>query len=260
MGGNQRIKNVAAQSSPQLPVARSRFVCSPSLPAYPRSPTPTSFPSKPPPKPAIPALHDPHTPSPSHRGRRRLGAVGAAVRRRRNPAMESSPAPYVDKSHFYAMIEYSINGKRAHRRRRPPKPSPHCSSPCLSLTASLSSFSIPPANPGSLESDLVQAIQDGDVDNLKGEYVRPARLVYLRAAATTSVQRGCCFATAARRCACLPACEALVACSLAGVHDLARTIIMIVSLSHTFLRGVFCCISRLFLLVSFTPMVLLTLQ
>ncbi|KAM0884681.1 hypothetical protein ACQ4PT_030823 [Festuca glaucescens] len=47
--------------------------------------------------------------------------------------MESSPAPSVDKSHFYAMIEYSIN-----------------------------------ANPGSLESDLVQAIQDGDVDDLKG--------------------------------------------------------------------------------------------
>ncbi|KAM0884680.1 hypothetical protein ACQ4PT_030823 [Festuca glaucescens] len=46
--------------------------------------------------------------------------------------MESSPAPSVDKSHFYAMIEYSIN-----------------------------------ANPGSLESDLVQAIQDGDVDDLK---------------------------------------------------------------------------------------------
>ncbi|XP_047085604.1 ankyrin repeat domain-containing protein 27-like [Lolium rigidum] len=46
--------------------------------------------------------------------------------------MESSPAPSVDKSHFYAMIDYSIN-----------------------------------ANPGSLESDLVQAIQDGDVDGIK---------------------------------------------------------------------------------------------
>ncbi|KAM0874614.1 hypothetical protein ACQ4PT_037309 [Festuca glaucescens] len=45
--------------------------------------------------------------------------------------MESSP-PSVDKSHFYSMIEYSVN-----------------------------------ANPGSLESELLQAIQDGDVDDLK---------------------------------------------------------------------------------------------
>jgi hypothetical protein len=158
---------VIAQSWQQLPVPRSRFVCSPSLPANPRSPTPTSFPSKPPPKPAIPALHDP--PTPHHLA---AEAVGAAVRRRRNPTMESSPAPYVDKSHFYAMIDYSINGKRTAPAPAPRNPSPHCSSPCLSLTASFPSFLLPPANPGSLESDLVQAIQDGDVDDLKGEYAR----------------------------------------------------------------------------------------
>jgi hypothetical protein len=91
------------------------------------------------------------------------------------------------------------------------------------------------------------------VDDLKGEY---ARLLNLRAAAAS---RNAAVVSLRLQGVAL-ACLLVRLLLLAAVHDLARTIIMIVSLSHTFLRGVFCCISRLFLLVSFTPMVLLTLQ
>lgn len=70
----------------------------PLSPSFP--PTSASFPSKPPPK----ALPKP---------------TGAAVRRRGNPTMNSSPPSPVDKSHFYSWLEYRTNGMCT-----PPSPFP----------------------------------------------------------------------------------------------------------------------------------------